>query len=75
MISYTNDLRVLSWTDGTPTISGSNSNGLYISFLQNGFSFTAPADSNTRVLTVHVGGWMSGGTLKAHYRINRPRIS
>ena len=65
VMSYTNDLRVLSWTDGTPTINGSNNDGLYISFLQNGFSFTAPADSNTRVLTVHVGGWMSGGTLKA----------
>ena len=63
---YSNDLRVLSWTDGAPTASGSNENGLYINSLQNGFSFTAPADTNTRNLTVHVGGWMSGGTFTAH---------
>ncbi|MBV9768587.1 MAG: hypothetical protein JOZ32_03360, partial [Bryobacterales bacterium] len=66
-ISYTNDLRPLSWTDGTPTTSSSNNNdGLYINSLQNGFSFTVPADGNTRNLTVHVGGWLSGATLTAH---------
>jgi len=66
-ISYTNDLRPLSWTDGTPTASSSNNNdGLYINSLQNGFSFTVPADGNTRNLTVHVGGWLSGATLTAH---------
>ena len=30
------------------------------------FSFTAPADGTVRNLTIHVGGWISGGTLRAH---------
>jgi hypothetical protein len=64
--SYTNDPRALSWTDGTPTASGSNNNGLYVNFSGNGFSFTVPADTNARKLIVHVGGWASGGTLTAH---------
>jgi hypothetical protein len=63
--SYTNDPRALSWTDGTPTLTGSDNNGLLIELLHNGFSFTAPADTTTRVLTIHVGGWFSGGTLTA----------
>ncbi len=64
--AYTNDPRALSWTDGTPTASDSNNKGLYIFYSQNGFSFTVPADTSTRTLTVHVGGWLSGGTLTAH---------
>jgi hypothetical protein len=63
--SYQNDPRALSWTDGTPAATGTNNNGIYISLPGNGFSFTAPADTSTRVLTVHVGGWNSSGTLIA----------
>jgi hypothetical protein len=63
---YHNDPRALSWTGGTPTASGTNSSGIFISLPGNGFSFTAPADTSTRVLTVHVGGWNSSGTLTAH---------
>ena len=64
---YSPDLRPLSWTDGTPTVSSANNaNGLYIGGLGNGFSFTAPADTTVRTLTVHVGGWNSGGMLTAH---------
>ena len=60
--SYSPDLRPLSWTDGTPAISSTNNtNGVYISGIGNGFSFTAPADVTTRTLTVHVGAWNSGG--------------
>jgi hypothetical protein len=68
--NYSNDPRALSWTDGTPTPTGSNNNGVYINSLGNGFSFTAPADTSTRILTVHVGGWLSGGTLTAHLSDN-----
>ena len=64
--SYNNDLRTLTWTDGTPDGIGTNNSGIYVNSLQNGFSFTVPADSTPRVLTVHVGGWLSGGTLTAH---------
>jgi len=66
VFTYNNDPRAITWTDGTPTGSATNNNGIYINNLQNGFSFTAPADTGTRTLTVHVGGWMSGGTLTAH---------
>jgi hypothetical protein len=64
---YNNDLRPLSWTDGSPTASGTNNtNGIYISAIGNGFSITAPADTTLRTITVHVGGWESGGTFTAH---------
>ncbi len=66
VLSYTNDPRALSWTDGNPTASGSNNNGVYINSLQNGFSFTVPAGTAPHTLTVHVGGWLSGGTFTAH---------
>ncbi|MGA7937541.1 MAG: Ig-like domain-containing protein [Kovacikia sp.] len=63
--TYTNDLRTLTWSDGTPTASGSNKNGIYIAGTNNGFQITAPADSTQRTLKVYVGGWNSGGTLTA----------
>jgi hypothetical protein len=64
--TYGNDPRALSWSDGAPTGSGTDNNGVYLNGLQNGFSFTAPADATSRVLVVHVGGFNSGGTLRAH---------
>ena len=63
---YSNDPRPMSWTDGTPVAGDTNSNGLYINGVGNGFSITAPADTATRTLIVHVGGWNSAGTLTAH---------
>ena len=66
MFTYNNDPRALTWTDGTPTASATNNNGIYVNYLQNGYSFTAPADTGTRTLSVYVGGWLSGGTLTAH---------
>ena len=64
---FGDDLRTLSWTDGAPTASDpGNNNGLYISGVGQGFSFTAPADTLQRTLVVHVGGYESGGTLTAH---------
>ena len=63
---YQNDPRPSGWTDGSPTISSTNNrNGFYISGMGNGFSFTVPADTTKRTLTVHVGGWASGGTFTA----------
>jgi hypothetical protein len=65
--SYGNDLRSLSWSDGSPTSSSLvNTTGLFISGVGQGFSFSAPADGTARTLTVHVGGWFSSGTLTAH---------
>jgi hypothetical protein len=65
-ISYNNDPRPVSWSDGTPTVSSANNlNGLYIFGVGNGFSFTAPAGTTPQTVVVHVGGWFSGGTLTA----------
>ena len=64
--SYGNDPRPVSWTDGTPTASSSNNtNGVYVWGVGHGFSIQAPADTTTRTLILHVGGWASGGTLTA----------
>ena len=38
---------------------------MYIQGVGQGFSIHAPADTTTRTLVVHVGGWNSGGTLTA----------
>jgi hypothetical protein len=65
--SYTDDLRNMSWTGGTPTASSTNNkNGWYKAGVGNGFSFTAAAGNGTNTLKVYVGGWNSGGTLTAH---------
>ena len=64
--TYNNDPRILSWSDGTPLASATDPNGVYINFPGNGFTLTVPADTTARTLTVHVGGWLSGGTLTAH---------
>jgi hypothetical protein len=64
--TYGNDPRGISWSDGTPTTSvTADTNGVYIAGTGNGFSFIAPANTTTQVLTVHVGGYNSGGTLTA----------
>ena len=63
---YQNDPRPSYWSDGAPTLAGtSNTNGVFVGGVQNGFSFTVPADTTTRTLTVNVGGWSSGATLTA----------
>jgi hypothetical protein len=63
---YGNDPRPISWSDGTPAASSSNNlNGIYINGVGQGFSLTAPANTTSRTLVVHVGGWNSGGTLTA----------
>jgi hypothetical protein len=63
--NYTNDPRTCTWSSGTPTASGSNRNGIYITGVGKGFQITAPADLTQRTLKVYVGGWKSGGTLTA----------
>jgi hypothetical protein len=66
-LKYANDPRPLGWTDGAATASSSNNqNGLYVNGTGKGFSITAPADTTTRTIILHVGGWNSGGTLTAH---------
>lgn len=65
--NYTNDPRPLSWTDGTVLATYSSTyTGVYIAGIGNGFSFTVPASTVQRTLTVFVGGWYSSGKLVAH---------
>jgi hypothetical protein len=64
--TYGNDPRGISWSDGAPTATvTADTKGVYIAGTGKGFSFTAPASTTTQVLTVHVGGYNSGGTLTA----------
>ena len=66
MSPYSNDIRALSWHDGTPQrVTAGNRNGLFIAGVGNGFSLTIPADSMSRVFRLHVGGWNSAARLTA----------
>jgi len=58
--------RIVTWTDGTPTISGSASTGVSVQGNGNGFQITAPADTTARTLYVYVTGTDSSGKLIAH---------
>jgi hypothetical protein len=64
--SYSNDARTVTWSDGTPTASGSDQAGLSVSGVGSGFLITAPADTTSRTLNVYVGGSNSSGLLIAH---------
>ncbi len=64
--AYTDDLRGMTWTGGTPTANSTNNkNGWYISGNTKGFSFTAPAGTTNNTLYVYVGGYNSAGKLTA----------
>jgi Secretion system C-terminal sorting domain len=65
--SYSNDLRKMSWTGGTPAASSSNNGyGWYKAGIGNGFSFTVAAGNGNNTLKVYAGGFNAGGTLTAH---------
>jgi hypothetical protein len=67
LLKYSGDPRPVSWTDGTSTASSTNNTaGVYVYIVCNGFSVTAPADTTTRKLILHLGGWNSGAKLTAH---------
>lgn len=53
------------WTNGTPTSSANTRSGLYTRPVASGFTFTAPADTATRTLTLYLGGWQAAGRLVA----------
>jgi hypothetical protein len=57
----------ISWTDGTPTGSATNSNtGVYVQGLGNGYTITAPADTGKRTLVLYIGEYRGTGTMVAH---------
>jgi PKD repeat protein len=63
--NYSGDRRSLAWTDGSPTVTGSSTNGVAISGIGTGFSMTAPADTTSRTLTIYAGAEGVSGTLTA----------
>jgi hypothetical protein len=66
-LGYGDDIRALSWSDGSPTVSStSNTNGVYIAGVGGGFSLTVPAGTTARTVTLYVGGWNSSASLRAH---------
>jgi hypothetical protein len=69
-VTYSSDPRTVTWSDGTPTASGSDKAGVYAIGIGNGFQITAPAGTASRTLYVYVGGWSSGGRLVAHLSDN-----
>ena len=53
-----------TWNDGTPTLSEAGfSGGIYFAPLNAGYTITAPASTQTRVLTLHTGGFNGNGQL------------
>ena len=63
---YSNDLRAVSWNDGSPvSASSGNRNGLYINGTGSGFSLQAPASLTAKTIRVHLGGFSSGARLTA----------
>lgn len=62
----------LSWLDGAPDTTATNEDGFYWSNggVGTGFSFTAPADTNVRTLTVYAGACDASLKLVAHLSDN-----
>ncbi|HVR85147.1 MAG TPA: hypothetical protein VMU54_12600 [Planctomycetota bacterium] len=65
--AFATDLRSVSWTDGSPTRTGTNEHG-YIwtnGSLNSGFTFTCPAGTARRTLLVYCGASTATATLTA----------
>ncbi len=65
-LTYANDPRALTFTDGTPTPAASSTAGVYtIEGVGNGFQVVVPADASTRTLKLYVGGFSLGSSTGA----------
>ena len=64
--TYSNDPRIMTWNDGTPTLCASSAGGVSVTGTSNGFLTTVPADTAIRTLELYVGGSISRGMLTAH---------
>ena len=70
-IRYTNNPNGFTWTGGTPTPTATaTTNAVFVAGLNQGFTFTAPADLKTRTLVVYAGVFNSGSKLVAHLSDN-----
>lgn len=63
---YADGARKMSWTNGSPIASSSNNGkGIFTSGVGRGFHVDVDAGLEARTVRVYVGGWNSGGTLRA----------
>jgi hypothetical protein len=53
---YSTSVTTFAWSDGTPTASDNNNDGVYDLGSSASFSITVPADTSTRTLRLYVGG-------------------
>jgi PKD repeat protein len=53
--TYNGDARVVTWSNGIPTPTGSSTTGVMVSGSGKGLSLTAPADTTTRTLKIYLG--------------------
>jgi hypothetical protein len=67
---YKDDPRAVIFADGDTPMSAAVHDGIFVDGQSNGFTFDAPADTNPRTLTVHVGAFNSGATFRAHLSDN-----
>jgi len=64
---YVDNFSAFNWSDGTPTLSaGGTRTGVFLRALTNGFSLTAPANTNTGTLKIYVGLYGAGGEFQAY---------
>jgi len=52
------------WSDGSPTGSANTTAGLFFRGLGNGIEMTVPADTTSRTLRVHLGGYQARGQIE-----------
>ncbi len=63
---YSDNYNGYTWSDGFPTLSATNTTtGIYLLGRNDGYQFTVPADTTTRVLKVYVGAYGAGATFNA----------
>jgi len=58
-------LAACTWTDGTPTLTSSNTSSLQVYGEGTGFQFTVPADPTTKLLQVYVNAYSARVRLEA----------
>jgi len=64
---YADNFTAFSWSNGTPTLTSTGTTtGVFITGVTNGFSLSAPADTNSRTLRVYVGCYGAQGLFEAY---------
>jgi hypothetical protein len=65
--NFSDNFEGYSWTDGTPTVSATDSHtGIYLVGLDTGFQVTAAADTTLKTLRLYVGTFAARGHLQAY---------